>query len=87
MKLSFRLYSLGYPLRSLLVKCLRFQKRPIQATIPGLMPPPKPWYLVLILETLKTMLFVIAGFALAIFFVAIMHYTGNDYLFNPKQKI
>jgi hypothetical protein len=85
MKRFIRIDSLMYPLRRLLVKGLRFERQPFQATIPGLMPPPQPWYWALILETLKTMLLVIAGFSLSIILVAIMYYTGNDPLYNPIQ--
>lgn len=85
MKRFFWIYSLMYPLHRLLVKGLRFERQPFQETIPGLIPPPQPWYWALILETLKTMLLIIAGFSLSIILVAISYYTGNDPLFNPIQ--
>lgn len=85
MKLLYRMAMLVSPLRSLVVKGLRFERRPYQATIPGLMPLPKPWYLALILEMIKTILILSVGFAMGIVCVAIIHYTGLEGFLMPEQ--
>lgn len=79
MKLSYRISILVYPLRSLLTKGLRFERRPYQATIPGLMPVPKPWYLALLLETIKTILIVSVSIVVGVVGVVIAHYTGLEH--------
>jgi hypothetical protein len=79
MKRSYRISMLLYPLRSLLNKGLRFERRPYQATIPGLMPVPKPWYLLLLLETIKTILIVSVSIVVGVVGVVIAHYTGLEH--------
>lgn len=83
MKTYFRMISLVYPIRKLIITGVRRERTPIQSKIPGLMPLQRPWYLALLIECLKTILLLIAGFALAIIFMGIGHYTGIEYLFNP----
>ncbi|HQS58747.1 MAG: hypothetical protein B7Y56_10800 [Gallionellales bacterium 35-53-114] len=85
MKLSYRIYLLIYPWWRVLTKGLHFERRPYQATIPGLMPPPKPWYWALTYEILKTILILIASIAVGIMGVVIVHYTGYEDYFMPAQ--
>jgi hypothetical protein len=55
-----------------------FEKVPVQATIPGLEPLPRPWYLKLILGTALVVFEVVAGIAVGVLMVVLMHYLGFD---------
>lgn len=85
MKLTYRVYILLYPLYRLVTKGLRYERRPYQREIPGLKPAPRPWYLALIRETLKTMLLLIAGIAVGIVGVVLAHYSGFENFMLPEQ--
>ena len=85
MKLTYRIYILLYPLYRLVTKGLRYERHPYQATIPGLKPAPRPWYLALLREIIKTILILTAGIAVGIVGVVLAHYTGFEYFMLPEQ--